>query len=152
MDQMHKKHYCIDALAEEDRKNLVHSYTMYYCYSYWVAWMKMLRNMHSFGRKKDEEGSCSSCYQLTQGGNQDNFDLKEVGCYTVDNYDDLVLAPGYSLGKLKVADDAFDAEDSLEYFDVMDEISFEEDNSCFPLEDGLALLDDDNLDNSFSNV
>ena len=76
-----------------------------------------------------------------------------AGYYRVDNYVDLDLASDYSWNSvvdLMVVDEAFDAEDSLEDFVVMDEISSEEDSSCFPLEGWLALSDDDSLDNSSS--
>ena len=101
---------------------------------------------------------------MTEGCNQDNSYYYEFGAevaagyYRVDNYVDLGLASDYSLDNvvdLKVVDEAFDAEDSLEDFVVMDEISFgvdSLDNSYFPLDDGLAWPVGDNLGNSSSKM
>ena len=81
-----------------------------------------------------------------------------AGYYRVDNCVDLGLASDYSLDNvvdLKVVDEAFDAEDSLEDFVVMDEISFgvdSLDNSYSLLADGSEWPVGDNLGNSSSKM
>ena len=99
-----------------------------------------------------------------EGCNQDNSYYYEFGVevaagyYRVDNYVDLDLASDYSWNSvvdLMVVDEAFDAEDSLEDFVVMDEISFgvdSLDNSYSLLADGSEWPVGDNLGNSSSKM